>query len=129
VSGNIRVYDKKMQRKFLPHINLCNVECPVIAKQLLREIDVNRKDHDGSAPLHYVRDAKITQIFIDAGADVHVEDSDGLTPLHSVNNIEIAEVLIQAGADINARDRDGFRPLHYAKNYAIQAFLIENGGI
>jgi len=54
---------------------------------------------------------------IENGADVNAKDDDGWAPLHYVSvsgNKDITELLIKSGADVNIKQNDGLTLLHYA---------------
>lgn len=85
--------------------------------------DVNAKDKEGIAPLHYAawynEDSTIVEILIKAGADVDITDNKGRTPLHYTSfnwntGLIIIEALLKAEAYVDARDEKGRTPLHYA---------------
>ena len=101
-------------------------------------VDVNAKNYDGDAPLHWASERnyiEIAKLLIDAGADVEAKNEYDMTPLHLAtwkNHIEIAKLLIEAGADLEAKDNCGETPLHFASSndsisIEIAKLLIEKG--
>jgi ankyrin repeat protein len=76
--------------------------------------DVNAKDKDGWAPLHFCStfSGTITVNFlIGNGADVNAKNDDGWTPLHCASHnkgkIDAAFVLLGHGADMSIKSNDG----------------------
>lgn len=54
---------------------------------------------------------------VSKGADINAKDSDGKAPLHwaiKEENLDIIECLISNGADVNAKDKYDKTPLHWA---------------
>jgi ankyrin repeat protein len=83
--------------------------------------ELEKKNPNGSTPLHMAKSGRVAKALIQGGADIESRVSslscfpwNGLTPLHEharKGRIEIAEILIQAGADVNARCDKGKTPL------------------
>ena len=97
--------------------------------------DVNQSNKMGQYPLHLTsKEANLTAILIQNGADIEARNYKGLTPLVQAiegKNQEVVRVLIEAGADINASTYTGWTPLHYAVwtgSTELVQVLIDNGG-
>ena len=91
-------------------------------------------DNQLSGPLYFSserNDIKLSQQFIENGADVNQPNEKGETPLFIVcskNNIEHVQLFIDNEANVNQRSNDGSTPLSVATNESIIQILIENGG-
>ena len=83
--------------------------------------DINKKDENGSPPLHLAAEnghTDVVKALIAAGADVNVRNLSEDTPLHkAVRSTWITKVLLTAGVDLNARNFVGQTPLNNAKRY------------
>ncbi len=100
-------------------------------------IDINKRDSNGNALMHYVDEnnnpIKIIQWLLDRGANLNVRDDYEQTPLHLATRYErdeVAKALLDRGANLNVQDDFGFTPLHYAArncNYEIVKVLLELG--
>ena len=66
--------------------------------------DINEKDNNGNAPLHYavlLANEDVIKLLIDSGADVNLKDDQGHTALwwaKEQENTELTELLIKYGA-------------------------------
>lgn len=90
-----------------------------VRELLARGADPNAKRNgSGETPLHWVEDAEIAGLLIEAGADANVRDEQGETPLHAAVRRQKDDALIArlvaGGADVSARDALGNTPLHTA---------------
>ncbi|OQS05612.1 ankyrin repeat protein [Thraustotheca clavata] len=125
-------YEVSPPQNHLVHVNAdkkdhCdNVKCA----------DINRKNNDGSTPLHIAvlnGHYNIVQLLITKGAEINAVDKDEMTPLHYAawcNESEIVTLLLSFVAKINATDNAGRSPLHLAieeNNTNIASQLIEKG--
>jgi uncharacterized protein len=101
--------------------------------QLLIEkgADVNIRDGDGIAPLHYLGTSEsLLKLLLSKGADINASDGTGILPIHNVFNrhdLAITQKLVAAGANVNARSRELMTPLHFLGNPAIVTFLLSRG--
>ena len=84
-----------------------------IRQSLKQHAEVNAREADGTAPLHWaarVDDLQTAQLLLRAGADVNVANRYGVTPLMLAatnGNAAMIEALIKAGADVNASLPEG----------------------
>lgn len=90
-----------------------------VRELLDRGADPNaRRNGSGETPLHWVEDAEIAGLLIEAGADANVRDEQGETPLHAAvrgqKDDALIARLVAGGADESARDALGNTPLHTA---------------
>ena len=80
-----------------------------------------------------IKNKKVLQCLIDAGADLSIKDNDGNTALHWAafeRDSEVEAALMMAGADINIRNKKGETPLSIAAgrgNNKVLQSLIEAG--
>lgn len=92
-----------------------------VAESFLKKGDINvdRIDNEGFAPLHYAcrkGTREIVRMLIEYGADVNVTSNEGITPLQlavTTGSKEIIKMLVDAGADVNATDNSGKSVLIY----------------
>lgn len=101
--------------------------------------DVNAKDKDGVAALHYAAgrgELSMMKVLIKNGANVNIKNNyGGKTPLHYAvgkGNIEIFKCLINNNANINVKDKSGLTILHQISDVEkehinLGKFLIANG--
>jgi ankyrin repeat protein len=62
-------------------------------------------------------DPGVVAALIGAGADVNEKDQDGMAALHwavVAHRVDVLKVLLARGAGVNVLDRFGYTPLHYA---------------
>lgn len=90
-----------------------------VRELLARGTDPNAKrTGSGETPLHWVEDAEIAGLLIEAGADANVRNERGETPLHAAvrgqKDDALIARLVAGGADVSARDARGNTPLHTA---------------
>ena len=113
-------------------------------------VDVNKRDEEGRALLHYAahrkNEGRAAEVLLDNGADIEAKDAEkGWVPLHYAvssrriyiglfweesgphNSFEVANVLLKNGADIEAKTNRGETPLHLAGSAELAKFLIDNG--
>ncbi|MDD5585107.1 MAG: tetratricopeptide repeat protein [Candidatus Omnitrophica bacterium] len=78
-----------------------------VKRFVLRGVDVNARDAQGSTALHLAQNADIVKLLVENKADVNAHDTEfGMTPIFNKSK-DAALVLIEAGADINARGKKG----------------------
>ena len=101
-------------------------------------------------PLHYSKNKEVTELLIAGGADVNFKDQNGAAILHywaffSYGETELIELLIANGANVNIKDSLGNTPLDKAieaiegrtgwpkaareERVKIAAILRKNGGV
>lgn len=91
------------------------------ALQILSNLDMNVRDHQGMTPLHWAArchsDLSNIQTIVAAGADIDARDSEGRTPLHHAARFStprITKQLLKMGAAPKPLDRCGNTPLSLA---------------
>ena len=106
-----------------------NADLNVIKFLVGRGADVNGKDDEGLAPLHFVESLDVAKFLVSAGADVNVRTGweEGLTPLHTTKAADVAEFLISAGANVNAKAGSDCLPIQCVQTGDVARVLIENG--
>ncbi|MBN3307127.1 acyl-CoA-binding domain-containing protein 6 [Amia ocellicauda] len=81
-----------------------------------KKVDVNLKDEEGRALLHWACDRghkDLVSVLLQNSADINSQDDEGQTALHYASACEFAdivELLLQAGADPLIKDREGSLP-------------------
>ncbi|XP_037681166.1 acyl-CoA-binding domain-containing protein 6 isoform X1 [Choloepus didactylus] len=81
-----------------------------------KKVDVNMKDEEGRALLHWACDRghkELVTVLLRYGADINCQDNEGQTALHyaaACEFLNIVELLLQSGADPTLRDQDGCLP-------------------
>ncbi|KAM5293755.1 acyl-CoA-binding domain-containing protein 6 isoform 2-T2 [Glossophaga mutica] len=79
-------------------------------------VDVNMKDEEGRALLHWACDRghkELVTVLLRHRADINSQDNEGQTALHyaaACEFLDIVELLLQSGADPTLRDQDGCLP-------------------
>ncbi|MCB9229831.1 MAG: ankyrin repeat domain-containing protein [Deltaproteobacteria bacterium] len=108
-------------------------------KRLINEkADVNHKDNDGMAPLHYAvfhgRLDVVKSLINDCKADIKQTDKDGWEAIHYAafkGRTEIAKFLVKdCKINVNTADNEKRTPLYLAefhKHHALAKYLRENG--
>ncbi|KAM4812453.1 acyl-CoA-binding domain-containing protein 6 [Urocitellus parryii] len=82
----------------------------------LKNTDVNTKDEEGRALLHWACDRghkELVTVLLQCKADINCQDNEGQTALHyaaACEFVDIVELLLQSGADPTLRDQDGCLP-------------------
>ena len=86
--------------------------------------------------LFFIRDAKLLQTFIDAGADFTITDANGLTGLHNLAEneyvtSEMMDIMHKIVKDVNVVDREKQTPLHLCARwgFSVEAakWLLKHG--
>ncbi len=102
---------------------------------IAKKADVDVKDNDGWAPLHYAArrgHEDLAEVLIGGGANVN-PTNECRKPLHWAvkrGHTNIVKLLIEKGADVNAEDCYSDMPLHYAmwsKRKEAARLLLDNG--
>ncbi|XP_060053758.1 acyl-CoA-binding domain-containing protein 6 isoform X1 [Erinaceus europaeus] len=81
-----------------------------------KTVDVNMKDEEGRALLHWACDRghrDLVTVLLQYRADINCQDNEGQTALHyaaACEFLDIVELLLQSGADPALRDQDGCLP-------------------
>ncbi|XP_049632536.1 acyl-CoA-binding domain-containing protein 6 [Suncus etruscus] len=94
-----------------------------------QSVDVNMKDEEGRALLHWACDRghkELVTVLLHHRADIKCQDNEGQTALHYAAACEfpdIVELLLQAGADPAVRDQEGCLPVEVTGCKAVCALL------
>lgn len=94
-----------------------------------KSVDVNMKDEEGRALLHWACDRghkELVTVFLQYKADVNCQDNEGQTALHyaaACEFLDIVELLLQSGADPTLRDQDGCLPEEVTGCKAVSSVL------
>ncbi len=146
--GDYNTRDKEGNTLFHRAVQMGNTD--LVRCLISMGVDVNVKNNEGRTALHLVKDPKIAEMLLDAGADMEAQDNSGSTPLlyqlqdegwgnlipgyellvgKSKHNYktDVSELLIRRGADVRATDKDGGTPLHFASTPEIAEALIKRG--
>ncbi|WP_265033762.1 ankyrin repeat domain-containing protein [Wolbachia endosymbiont (group A) of Sicus ferrugineus] len=94
--------------------------------------DVNAKTEGSEdTPLHFARNAEITELLIKNGASVNEKNKHGLVPLHNAVECKVGIVgwLIKKVFSITARDEDKNTPLHNDGHTDAVRVLLQAKGI
>ncbi|RDD34548.1 ankyrin repeat domain-containing protein [Wolbachia endosymbiont of Cylisticus convexus] len=107
--------------------------CAKVVELLIeKDANVNIRDNEGKAPLHYAviipgQNTWIVERLLNKGAEINIQDNEGKTPLHlAASDIvssfwgtketkeENVKMLLDKGAEVNIQDNEGRTPLHLA---------------
>ncbi|XP_062960842.1 acyl-CoA-binding domain-containing protein 6 isoform X3 [Cynocephalus volans] len=94
-----------------------------------KNVDVNMKDEEGRALLHWACDRghkELVTVLLQYGVDINCQDNEGQTALHyaaACEFLDIVELLLQSGADPTLRDQDGCLPEEVTDCKAISLVL------
>ncbi|KAM6921350.1 acyl-CoA-binding domain-containing protein 6 [Xenentodon cancila] len=94
-----------------------------------QEVDVNTKDEEGRALLHWACDRghkELVSVLLQHNADINSQDNEGQTALHYASACEFAdivELLLNAGADPSIKDMEGSLPEEVTESSAISSLL------
>ncbi|XP_060788605.1 acyl-CoA-binding domain-containing protein 6 [Neoarius graeffei] len=92
-------------------------------------IDVNTKDEEGRALLHWACDRghkELVIFLLNNNANINSQDNEGQTPLHYASACEfdeIVELLLQSGADPSIKDGEGSLPEEVTESSSISSLL------
>ena len=101
---DVKAEIKRTQQTALFTATGCDV-APLVEILISAGLDVNKRDNNGLAPLHYAARkglAEIIDMLLAAGADVNAQDSWGFTALHEAalsGLVDTVKKLIDVGAD------------------------------
>uniref|UniRef100_A0A3P9KU56 Acyl-CoA-binding domain-containing protein 6 n=1 Tax=Oryzias latipes TaxID=8090 RepID=A0A3P9KU56_ORYLA len=94
-----------------------------------QKVDVNAKDEEGRALLHWACDRghkELVSVLLQHKADINLQDNEGQTALHYASACEfgeIVELLLKAGADPSIKDMEGSLPEEVTESSAISSLL------
>lgn len=94
-----------------------------------KKVDVNAKDEEGRALLHWACDRghkDLVSLLLQNNADINCQDGEGQTALHYASACEFAEIvelLLKAGADPCIKDLEGSLPEEVTECSAISSLL------
>lgn len=94
-----------------------------------QKVDVNTKDEEGRALLHWACDRghkELVSVLLQHKADINSQDNEGQTALHYASACEFAdivELLLNAGADPSIKDMEGSLPEEVTDSSAISSLL------
>ncbi|KYO24268.1 acyl-CoA-binding domain-containing protein 6 isoform X1 [Alligator mississippiensis] len=97
-----------------------------------KKVDVNLKDEEGRALLHWACDRghkELVSVLLHHAADVNSQDNEGQTALHYASAcefIDIVELLLTSGADPTLQDQDGCLPEEVTDCKAITSMLQQH---
>ncbi|KAL4634874.1 acyl-CoA-binding domain-containing protein 6 isoform X2 [Arapaima gigas] len=93
------------------------------------KVDVNTKDEEGRALLHWACDRghkELVSMLLQNNADINSQDDEGQTALHYASAcefVDIVELLLQAGADPSIKDQEGSLPEEVTESKDISSLL------
>lgn len=96
-----------------------------------QKADVNAKDEEGRALLHWACDRghkELVSALLQHSADINLQDDEGQTALHYASACEFAEIvelLLKAGADPSIKDQEGSLPQEVTESSAISSLLSQ----
>ncbi|XP_013856222.1 acyl-CoA-binding domain-containing protein 6 [Austrofundulus limnaeus] len=94
-----------------------------------QKVDVNTKDEEGRALLHWACDRghkELVSLLLQHKADINCQDNEGQTALHYASACEFAdivELLLDSGADPFIKDMEGSLPEEVTESSAISSLL------
>lgn len=94
-----------------------------------QKVDVNAKDEEGRALLHWACDRghkELVSLLLQNKADINSQDDEGQTALHYASACEFAdivELLLKAEADPSIKDLEGSLPEEVTESSAISSLL------
>ncbi|XP_073756265.1 acyl-CoA-binding domain-containing protein 6 isoform X3 [Callorhinus ursinus] len=97
-----------------------------------KNVDVNMKDEEGRALLHWACDRghkELVTVLLQYRADINCQDNEGQTALHyaaACEFLDIVELLLQSGADPALRDQDGCLPEEVTGCKAVSSVLQQH---
>ena len=100
-----------------------------VANRIREKADLNKAFQYGWTPLHvaaYVKNPKIVETLLSAGAAINAQDESGATPLMtalSEGDRESAKILIANGANLEITDKQGQSARDYARNAGMEDLI------
>lgn len=97
-----------------------------------QKVDVNSKDEEGRALLHWACDRghkELVSVLLQHKADINSQDNEGQTSLHYASACEFAdivELLLTSGADPSIKDMEGLLPEEVTESSAISSLLRQH---
>ncbi|XP_033878621.2 acyl-CoA-binding domain-containing protein 6 [Acipenser ruthenus] len=97
-----------------------------------KTVDVNLKDEEGRALLHWACDRghkDLVSVLLQNKANINSQDDEGQTALHYASACEfsdIVELLLKAGADPSIRDQEGSLPEEVTDSKEISSLLRQH---
>ncbi|XP_072294776.1 acyl-CoA-binding domain-containing protein 6 [Eucyclogobius newberryi] len=97
----------------------------------IQNMDVNTKDEEGRALLHWACDRghkELVSVLLEHKADINSQDNEGQTALHYASACEFAdivELLLDSGADPSIKDMEGSLPEEVTESSAISSLLCQ----
>ncbi|XP_072504590.1 acyl-CoA-binding domain-containing protein 6 isoform X4 [Notamacropus eugenii] len=97
-----------------------------------KKVDVNMKDEEGRALLHWACDRghkDLVKVLLQYTADINCQDNEGQTALHYASACEfldIVELLLKCGADPTLRDQEGCLPEEVTGCKAVSLILQQH---
>lgn len=94
-----------------------------------KNVDINQKDEEGRALLHWACDRghkDLVTMLLEQKAEINIQDSEGQTALHYASACEFAdivELLLNSGADPTIQDREGCLPEEVTDSKLISQML------
>ncbi|KAG1971986.1 acyl-CoA-binding domain-containing protein 6 [Pimephales promelas] len=94
-----------------------------------KKVDVNARDEEGRALLHWACDRghkDLVSLLLQNNADINSQDDEGQTALHYASACEFAEIvelLLKTGADPSIKDQEGSLPEEVTESTAISSLL------
>ncbi|KAK5623877.1 acyl-CoA binding domain-containing protein 6 [Crenichthys baileyi] len=94
-----------------------------------QKMDVNTKDEEGRALLHWACDRghkELVSVLLQHKADINTQDNEGQTALHYASACEFAdivELLLNSGADPSIKDMEGSLPEEVTESSTISSLL------
>ncbi|XP_032883761.1 uncharacterized protein C1orf21 homolog isoform X1 [Amblyraja radiata] len=121
---NVREEDKTIFDHCIEN-NIDHVCKAIVSKN----VDINQKDEEGRALLHWACDRghkDLVKMLLEQKAEINIQDSEGQTALHYASACEfsdIVELLLNSGADPTIKDREGCLPEEVTDSKLISQML------
>ncbi|MBI9016090.1 MAG: ankyrin repeat domain-containing protein [Phycisphaerae bacterium] len=110
-----------------------NKELMGFHRKLLQKTDINIKDDEDNALLHFAPTVSIAELLIDKGADINASNKIGIAPLHNAieyQDANLALYLLSKGANVYSKNNKNETVLHnYFKSFSRRPFSNRKSGI